>query len=674
VAEGHVEKFFHQGRIGTLEHWQKQLAGEGITHLTLFLTQAYCDQGNIPLAEEMYINASKLMAKASLKNHAIRYELVGGNLGKLKNDPKAVSKAVSRSEALISNRTSKVLRAALLRLKGWIAYTVEKKFELAEEFFSKAVALLESTDSKYPLVGALQDLFLVYITQGRVHDANATGQRAHAIEVSLGAPMPLALSFNNLGFQAHLGGHYQDALELFNEGLMNARRGASGYHESLILLGQADIFSDLNLALQAAELYGQGLMVATEIDNIWLIRYGCLQTSVLHRRRGSRALAKDWLARAISVGGAESPPPEVQIQLSALEIPSRPDHAASVLRANLDSGGFEANQHALALLFLGKACHVSGDMNAARQELDAALAFAGANGMEQVLAGELAFDEELREFMRVQLRGNPTVSVILRRIDTMYAIAQQYQLGKEDEYAPDILRFQALGKVEVINVLSDSNELKPLAREVLFFLVDRGSVERDVLLETFWPHYPPGRQVANLHTAIYSLRRLLGKEMVRHEGSVYSIMVESKIEYDVQRFERAAQVASGLPPGDPRRMFALTEAINSYAGPFLPEFGSEWVVERRRELELRYLDLLGEHAQEALVRDQPDRALRTLRQALDLDPLRDDTNLRYLEALGRLGRRSELVEHYQSYSRLLSNELGLDPPEPMRELYARLIG
>jgi DNA-binding SARP family transcriptional activator len=674
VAEVHVEKFFHQGRIGTLEHWQKQLAGESITQLTLFLTQAYCDQGNIPLAEEMYTNASKLAPKASIKNHAIRYELVGGNLGKLKNDPKAVSKAVSRCEALISNRTSKVLRAALLRLKGWIAFTADKDYELAEEYFISAVELLENSGSMYPLVGALQDLLRHQIAQGQTMEANATGQKAHAIELALGSPLHLAISFNNLGLQAHLGSQYQNALELYNEGLMNARRAATRFHEALILLGQADVFSDLNLALQAAELYGQGLMLATEIDNVWLIRYGCLQTSVLHRRRGSRALAKDWLARAISVGGAESPPPEVQIQLSALEIPSRPEYAARVLRETLKSAGLEANQAALAKLLLGKASLTGGDLPAAQAELEDALAFAGANGMEQVLVGELAFDEELREYMRSHLQGYPTLSVILRRIDSMRAIAQQYQMADENEGSPDIIRFQALGKGDVINALSDSNELKPLAREVLFFLVDRGSVERDVLLETFWPHYPPGRQVANLHTAIYSLRRLLGKEAIEHEGLAYTITSEAKIEYDVQRFERAAQVASGLPPGDPRRMFALTEAINSYAGTFLPEFDSEWVVERRRELELRYLDLLGEHAQEALVRDQPDRALRTLRQALDLDPLRDDTNLRYLEALGRLGRRSELVEHYQNYSRLLSNELGLDPPEPMRELYARLIG
>jgi two-component SAPR family response regulator len=121
-------------------------------------------------------------------------------------------------------------------------------------------------------------------------------------------------------------------------------------------------------------------------------------------------------------------------------------------------------------------------------------------------------------------------------------------------------------------------------------------------------------------------------------------------------------------------MFALTEAINLYSGPFLPEINSEWVMEKRRMLELQYLDLLSNHAQEALVRDQPAKAIKTLRMALDIDPYRDDTNTHFIEALGLLGRRSELVEHYQKYVRLLSNDLGLDPPDSIREMYSRIIG
>jgi DNA-binding SARP family transcriptional activator len=42
--------------------------------------------------------------------------------------------------------------------------------------------------------------------------------------------------------------------------------------------------------------------------------------------------------------------------------------------------------------------------------------------------------------------------------------------------------------------------------------------------------------------------------------------------------------------------------------------------------------------------------------------------------LGQLGRRGDLVAHYQQYVRQLADELGLDPPEELRALYSRLIG
>jgi len=290
-----------------------------------------------------------------------------------------------------------------------------------------------------------------------------------------------------------------------------------------------------------------------------------------------------------------------------------------------------------------------------------------------MLAGELAFDENFREFARLRLSHHPVLSVVLRRIDTMRAVAQHYQAMPEDLGAVVHITFFALGDTSVQSKDRRFSELKPLAREVLFYLVDHQRVERDVLQEIFWPHHPPGRQVANLHTAVYTLRREIGRDVILHEGPVYCINPDLPVEYDVLRFERAASIAEGLPPGDPRKMFALTEAINSYGGQFLPEFTSEWVLERRRDLEIRYLDLLAHHAQEALVRDQPLRAISTLQQALQIDPYRDDTNLSFLEALGRLGRRSEVVAHYQHYIRMLADELGLDPPETVRELYARLI-
>jgi DNA-binding SARP family transcriptional activator len=145
------------------------------------------------------------------------------------------------------------------------------------------------------------------------------------------------------------------------------------------------------------------------------------------------------------------------------------------------------------------------------------------------------------------------------------------------------------------------------------------------------------------------------------------------LDFDVDHFERAAKAADRLPIGDPRRKFALNEAIEAYQGPFLPDFTSNWVIDRRGELELRYLDLLAEFSEEALVQDDPQRAMESLREALRIDPFRDDLNRQFLEALGVLGRRTEIIRHYHKYADLLAEELELEPSDEIRTLYHRLI-
>jgi len=676
LAEKYAEDLYHRGRWRTLESWGDMMQGVDVAvpRVYLHLARQYLDQGNIDKVAEAIRHADEMIGSGASKADQALVELNRANLSTRREQYLDAEEAAIKAKSILGNRGTKLLRVLYLRVMARIAAQRDGKYEEALKDIQRAAKLLEGTESLNTLAATLIDEALYKSTLGMTREALATSLRVHEILLKLGNPLPLADSFNNLAFLAHLQGRYQEALELYVEGLKYARQGASLRHETLILFGQADLFSDLNLALQAAELYGQALTVAIQIDDPGWIRYGCVQTSALHRRREGNALANEWLSRAVSLDERGSLSPMVQIQMSALEVGVRPEHVQDSMK-NLLAGEakLDASQKTMTYYLKAKAEFSLDNLEAAGISIAAALDWAGANGTEQVLAGEMTFDEDVRSFARSHAGAHPVLALILRRIEAMRIVSQQYQETIEDVAPPDTLTMLGLGQTRALGGGEDASDLKPLAREVLFFLVDCGQVERDALLESFWPHHPPGRQVANLHTAIYSLRRMFGKDVILHEGTAYSVNLEIPLKYDVKRFERAAEVAAGLPPGDPRRMFALTEAINSYGGPLLPEFSSEWVLERRRTLELRYLDLLAQNAQEAMMRDQPARALQTLRQALEIDPYRDDTNMHFLEALGRLGRRSEVVEHYQRYVRLLSDELGLDPPDEVRELYTRLI-
>lgn len=678
LAEREAATMFRRGRIQTLTDWAKKLEVPKVQapRVFLHLAQAHTDKGDSDSAYRALDKAKEMLLPESDKTLEAEIECQYGLIAFLLEDFEELMRSARRAEKALPKRSSRNTKGLTLRVQALAQAHSKKDYEKAQKFATEAVEALEEADDNYRLAIALVDLSNYQSALGDAINAYATTIRAHKILESIGAPLPLAVSFNNLAFESHLQGRFEDALNLYNQGIKFARQAASLRREANIIFGQADLFNDLGLPLQSAELYGQGLRLATQLDDRRLIRYGCIQTNVLHRRRGSGDLPHQWLKRAMTVGESEIDNPDIRMNMAALEIGVSTDRAIEELeRLNEDQKiRLDAIQRTQVLFFLAKAYFISEDPEKSHRTLEELMSWTGGNGTEQIVAAELVADDSFREFCRIHMLGSPVMSIIIHRIDTLRGLAQVYQETGEEEAVAPRLEFTTLGEFTLSHGADRLPDLKPLAREVLIYLIDNGRVDRDVLLETFWPQYPPGRQVSNLYTAIYSLRRALGKDSVMLDGSVYSIDPDLNVEYDVARFERAVSVAEGLPPGDPRRFFAITEAINSYGGEFLTEFSTEWVVERRRGLEFSFLELLITHAEEALVRNQPLRALGSLRRALALDPYRDDINLQYLETLGLLERRSEIVAHYQQYVHLLSNELGLDPPESVRVLYSRLIG
>lgn len=232
----------------------------------------------------------------------------------------------------------------------------------------------------------------------------------------------------------------------------------------------------------------------------------------------------------------------------------------------------------------------------------------------------------------------------------------------------------SLGGLSISYEGTPVDKLKPQAIEFMLYLIDGGPADKDRAGSEFWPDHPPGRQTANLHMAVYSIRKALGKEAVELEGNAYRFAPPLEIQYDVREFENAVAVARKLPPADPRRFFALTEAVSLYDGDFMPEFFSNWVQERRIQLELDYLDVASELAEEAILRDQPKRALGPLREALRLDPYREDVNLRYLEVLQRLDRRTDVISHYRKYADLLRKDFEIEPADSAKAVHAWALG
>jgi DNA-binding SARP family transcriptional activator len=678
-VEKHAPSMFEGGRLQTMETWAKRVdeTGAFAPGLFLYLATSYVDKGYLDAAEEALTRAFEILDSGKpSKIKLARAKNVQGLIALQRGRYDEVFKSVEEAERLLSPRSSRLRRATCLRLKARATYESGGDLQEAERLAMEAVEMLEKIDNRYTLAVVLFDLVLIQNALGKSLEMQSTTLKAHEILKEIGAPLPLAVSYNSLAVSAHTNGHYDDAFQLFTEGLKFAHQAASPIYQAAILYGQADLFSDLGLHFQAAELYAQGLRLVTPLNHLDFLSYGYVQTSVLHRRCGTEKLPLEWLKRAKSLDSyGDRPSAVVEIQIAAAKMESSSSEAREALLGFLHQPRVDLHAHerTLLLYFLARLSLHEGNQRGAVTYLEQALDWAGGCGAEQYLAGELMYDVEFRELAYQSLPDHPILTVIHQRLELMRTVARRYQETPQKVDALAQLKLTAFGASEIQYEGERITGIEPLPRQLIFYLTDRSHVDRDELLEAFWFDVPVGRQAASLYTAMHNIRRFLPEEIIQIEGSIYRLNPGYMIEYDVAHFEHAAHVSERMPLGDPRRLFALTEAIHAYTGSFLPEYITDWVLERRRELEERFLAILIQHADEAMTRGRHLESQESLRQALKLAPLRDDLNLRYLQLLGQLERRSEAVGHYQKYVRLLSDELGLDPPDSVREAYSQLI-
>lgn len=674
LAETNCRELFFAGRVRTLEEWSDRLQSNGMTPTRTFLhvaasliEQARLDtaQGLVQAAMESDSTADnpEIQSRAHALMAGVAYQR-----GDFQRAIKASSSALQIAEA--SGDSSRWATAR--RIHAMTEFRLGGSPQEAEDSLRAAAETFEQLEETYNQAMALCDLMVVLDSRGKALELERAALKVTQLLEDYPAPGPLAISSNNLAVLAHLQGEYERALKHFADGLRWARQVGNHRLETVLLLGQADLFNDLAQHFQAGDLYGEALRLAKRWGIDQFLPYGYLGTSILHMRCGTYRLAAEWLARARAAAGEGVQQHAIRIQQAGLEIATSPDEATASLQ-NLErelDGALQPKDATRLAYLLAASNHALDDERKMALALERALFLAGAHSSEQVLAGELNYDESMRMAAARLFPQHPVMASVLHRVEHMRSFVRAHEGEQPSQEQEGVLKLSGLGR----SMVGATSELEPLQRELVFFLADHQPVERDRILEALWPGSPLGRQVSSLYTAVHSVKMALGKDTVQIDGPIYRLSTDRAIRYDVAAFEQAADVALAMAVGDPRRLFALHQALHAYKGAFLPEFASDWALQRRRSLERTYLTLLSEHANEALSHGQPERAVESLRKAIELDPLRDDLNIRYLRLLGQLGRRSDVIGHYQNYVRLLADELGLDPPAEARQLYQELLG
>jgi LuxR family maltose regulon positive regulatory protein len=685
IAEANAPTLFATGRLETLRHWGEQLAeAAGETpRLLLYLSKMHTDSGNLEEATSQLEAATQVFRQRGDQDGLVSAAVQRGVLVYRKGDYASAlelaRQAANDAAALqfMQFKSQADRWAGLSHFAMGDLVSAESALESAAEYFRLA-------DKTFDLALTLQDLSRVFTASGKTARAAQAQQESLGLWRKLGKLGSLAVILNNIAWDKHMLGHYQDALATYAEALDMAKRAGAGPAEILVLTGQGDLMADLGNFQGAATHYQRALDLAQSLGEVGYLSYLYRAYARLDRWTGNYAGALEWLRRADlapASGQAESPGINTNCQQAAVWIElGRSSEAVELLEttcASLAEAG-AAVDLAASLFCLAHAYFQTGQQVEAFAALRRSFAVAEQVGYDQMLVVEALPARILLEAAQSQPDIQRRAQGLLARAIQARVVLPQERARQHDAARPGRagLEVHALGAGRVLRQgreVPRSAWASQQPRELFFYVVDHGTVRREELLGLFWKNKSPARATANLNQALYQARRAVGRHAIVVEDGTYALASDIELDYDVAHFEECSRLALGLPPGDTARADELSSAGKLYEGEYLLDLPTDWAERRRHELSELRLEVLRQHAAELMRLVRWSEARQILTDALAVDPLADDLHGMMMRCLAALGRRSELVDHYQQYRHKLSVELGLDPSKEVSELYSRLI-
>ena len=176
-------------------------------------------------------------------------------------------------------------------------------------------------------------------------------------------------------------------------------------------------------------------------------------------------------------------------------------------------------------------------------------------------------------------------------------------------------------------------------------------IHREQLIDALWPEASFDSVQNRLHKAAHYLRSAIGlTDSVVLAGDLVALLPHTEVDTDVSAFERLTDRAGH--EGDDG---AADRAIELYQGDLLPHDPyEEWLDNDRERLRSRLRELL--------------RTSGRFDRLIALDPTDEDGHVGVMRAMLRVGDRSGVLRQYSRLTRVLDDELGVEPDAEARAL------
>jgi DNA-binding SARP family transcriptional activator len=244
-------------------------------------------------------------------------------------------------------------------------------------------------------------------------------------------------------------------------------------------------------------------------------------------------------------------------------------------------------------------------------------------------------------------------------------------------------RFELLRNGEEVVYLGRNTRALAILKYLLAHRKSR-PVPQDYLMGWLWPESDLKRARWSLNSAIYALRKLLGRclpslaasETILFEGGSYRLSSQVRLNADTDEFDSHYEEGHRLENAGrmPEAVTAYEKAVELYRGDYLSEdLYQEWTaIERERLLDaykdsLRRLSVYYMHA--GYLRE----SIRTCYRVLEKDSCDEATHCLLIECYIRLGQRGRALRQYRLCEGALRHEYDTKPSPETQALYTGIL-
>lgn len=269
---------------------------------------------------------------------------------------------------------------------------------------------------------------------------------------------------------------------------------------------------------------------------------------------------------------------------------------------------------------------------------------------------------------------------ILKPIDedrfrqTLEHIREQHKLRQIDGRSQKTFSIGCFGKLEVSKGDGPKESMKLSNRkikELFAYLICRFGkpVTRRELIQLLFDGVEDKRTINHLHVTVYNLRNMLEsfgipRSLVEVKENYTLEMAAGICDYvDVMQFMKNHPMINAINVKEAERL------IDLYKGAYLEEEDYDWAIETREwlgeQLERLLLKIANFYSSIGKTLEEEQALLRLV----EINPLAEEGNQALLMLYFREGNKERFIRFYESYAKVLREELDEEPEERLARTY-----